>query len=108
MYVDSNTRCGSVHRIAFELANGAIPDGMVLDHRCRTPICTNADHLEVVTRRVNTLRGIGPSAVNATKKCCGQGHPLSGENLYVAPGGKRVCKACRRATKARYLTRRVR
>jgi hypothetical protein len=27
---------------------------------------------------------------------CRQGHPLSGDNLYVAPSGLRVCRACAR------------
>ena len=33
---------------------------------------------------------------------CKYMHPLSGENLYVSPSGKRFCKACKRAYKAAY------
>lgn len=41
---------------------GEIPEGYVLDHRCRVRACCNPAHLELVTVRVNTLRGLGPTA----------------------------------------------
>jgi hypothetical protein len=53
------------HRLAYELAVGPIPDGLVIDHLCRTPGCINPDHLEPVTRRENTLRGETIAARNA-------------------------------------------
>ena len=31
---------------------------------------------------------------------CKYMHPLSGDNLYISPSGKRLCKACRKAYKA--------
>lgn len=46
-----------VHRAAYELARGPIPDGLVIDHLCRIPICCSPAHLEAVTNRENTLRG---------------------------------------------------
>lgn len=33
----------------------------------------------------------------AAQKLCKRGHPLSGENLYIAPNGSRVCRACKTA-----------
>lgn len=45
------------HRVLWEMANGPVPRGMVLDHRCRVRCCVNPAHLEPVTVRVNTLRG---------------------------------------------------
>ena len=33
------------HRHAFETLVGAIPDGLVLDHLCRTPACVRPLHL---------------------------------------------------------------
>jgi hypothetical protein len=84
------------HRLAYEIAHGPIPQGLVIDHLCRNRRCCNAAHLEVVTSRENVLRGIGPSAMNARKDACDNGHPFVGENLYVWKG-HRGCRACRRA-----------
>lgn len=39
---------------------------------------------------------------NAAKTHCLEGHPLSGENLYVPPSGGRHCHECRRAAKRRH------
>lgn len=47
---------GSVHRahrVSWELVNGAIPEGMDLDHRCANRKCVNPGHLRVVTRSEN-------------------------------------------------------
>ena len=33
---------------------------------------------------------------------CKYMHPLRGDNLYVSPRGSRSCKACRKASKAKY------
>lgn len=48
---------GLSHRIAYEWLVGSIPDDKQLDHLCRVRNCVRPDHLEVVTSRVNTLRG---------------------------------------------------
>jgi hypothetical protein len=83
-------------RFAFEMFKGKIPDGLTIDHLCRVRCCVNPDHLEAVPIRVNILRGENPPAKNGRKTHCNQGHPLSGENLYIAPSGKRFCRICRR------------
>ena len=41
-----------------------------------------------------------------TKTHCLKGHPLEGENLYVKPNGRRVCKICKRIHKTRSRQRR--
>lgn len=44
------------HRLAWELANGPIPGDLTIDHLCREKRCVRVEHLELVTRRENTLR----------------------------------------------------
>ncbi len=49
------------HRFAYEYFKcEAIPEGLEIDHLCRNHKCVNPDHLEVVTRRENVMRGINP------------------------------------------------
>ena len=85
------------HRIAYEIVVGLIPSGLQIDHLCRNRACCNPAHLEPVTRRENLMRGNGPAAVNARKETCPHGHDYAGANLYVAPNGRRGCRACRQA-----------
>lgn len=42
-----------VHRVAYELKVGKIPDGLVIDHICENPSCFNIEHLQVVTNQEN-------------------------------------------------------
>jgi len=89
-------RVDYAHRFAYLKFVGEIPAGKQIDHLCRNRDCVNPRHLEVVTQRVNMLRGECPSAVNARRTHCIRGHKLSGRNLYVTPTGKRQCRECRR------------
>jgi hypothetical protein len=41
------------HRLAWELANGPIPKGMQVLHRCDEPRCCNPDHLFLGTQAEN-------------------------------------------------------
>jgi len=85
----------SAHRFAYILLVGAIPKGMQIDHLCRNTRCVNPAHMEVVTGRVNVLRGNTIVAINAAKTFCDRGHPLTPENVRMENGSRR-CKVCRR------------
>lgn len=62
--------------------------------------CVNPDHLEPVTQSENLLRAEGVGKGNTRKTHCPQGHPYSGDNLYLAPSRpNRMCRACRRQSK---------
>lgn len=85
------------HRFVYELLVGSVPEGMELDHLCRIRRCVNPAHLEPVTGRVNILRGVSPSAVNAAKSHCSRGHELTGDNLvasFLQQTGGRRCRIC--------------
>jgi hypothetical protein len=95
--IHDTTRTVRVHRWMYEQLVGPIPRGLVIDHLCRNRACANPRHLEPVTRRINTLRGEGPSARSAARSHCDAGHPLTGENVYIRPGTTaRICRICRR------------
>ncbi len=49
--------CGGpvgAHRIAWELVNGPIPEGLLIRHLCNNPLCCNPAHLEPGTYAENT------------------------------------------------------
>lgn len=91
------------HRVAFVALGGHIPNGLQLDHLCRSRLCVNPAHLEIVTNKENARRGESPSAINGKKTHCVNGHPLSGDNLRTQVVSKshtmRQCKACHRIHK---------
>lgn len=95
-----NGTAARVHRVAWELEHGPIPDGMTIDHLCRVRACVNTHHMELVTGAENTSRAaeFRPSLV-ATH--CKRGHEFTPENTYVAPSGSRKCRTCRSAASRR-------
>lgn len=85
------------HRVAYELVVGKIPAAMQLDHLCRVRRCVNPAHLEVVTSRENSRRGVRSTVIREAR--CNRGHAMVGPNVYVRPGdGREVCRACRTAS----------
>jgi hypothetical protein len=95
------------HRASVILHGQKIPDGMQIDHLCRNRACVNPDHLEIVTARTNTARGLSPSAINARKRSCSKGHPFDERNTYWAPNGTRSCRECRNQASRAYRARRA-
>lgn len=83
-------------RAAYEIAIAPIPAGLCIDHLCRNPSCVNPMHLEAVTWKVNTLRGISPVAERATATHCPRGHVYSESNTRTTARGHRECILCYR------------
>lgn len=83
-----------------------VPEGLECDHLCRNRKCVNPAHIEFVTSRENTLRGIGPAAQNAKRIYCKHGHPLCGGNLRIDRDGNRGCKTCNRIHARNYRRKR--
>lgn len=82
----------TAHRASYRIANGALKDGLVIDHLCRNRSCCNPLHLEEVTSRENTLRGDkGRLHVK-----CANGHTFTEETTGRHRSGRRFCLICRR------------
>lgn len=111
-------RARLAYRLAWEHFLGAIPEGMTVDHLCASRVCVNPEHMELVTREVNSSRG-RPSAPVRTdpdapkfrlpdarrevplivrrRGVCRRGHDLTTPGATsTTKRGDRVCLACRR------------
>jgi hypothetical protein len=109
------------HRWVWELINGPIPKGMVVDHVCHNEAvkrgeceggitcehrsCVALDHLRLVTQQENVMAG----RHNIDNRShCNQGHPLIKENIMIRKNGKRECAECNRVrARAAYAKKKV-
>ncbi|MFG2677063.1 HNH endonuclease signature motif containing protein [Streptomyces sp. NPDC048445] len=101
------------HRLVYETFVGPIPDGLTIDHLCHRAEeckggfgcphrrCCNPSHLAPEDSVANTMRGNSPSAINARKTHCQNGHAFNAVNTSVSRTGKRTCRPCRAAWKQR-------
>lgn len=74
------------HRVAYELEHGPIPNGLDIDHLCRTTLCVNPLHLEACSRKENYRRGLHTNK----KSHCKRNHKLIKKNLDK----KGQCRLC--------------
>ena len=89
----------AVHRLVWAEANGPIPDGVVIRHKCDNPPCYNLDHLEPGTKKDNTQDMIARnrnSNGQKDKTHCKHGHEFTEFNTYITKQGWRHCRTCDR------------
>ena len=94
------TRQIKAHRWMFEHFGGTYPEGRPhLDHLCRVRSCCNPIHLDPVSNRENTRRGLAGHARAAQLRAithCPAGHLYDEANTYIAPNStSRHCRTCK-------------
>lgn len=101
-HIRSGGKNVAVHRLAWVIANGPIPDGLFVCHKCDNPPCCNVEHLFVGTAAQNNAdrdaKGrtrFAEHHYNSVKTHCIHGHPFDNENTIIFRG-KRICRSCGR------------
>jgi len=100
----------SPHRVAWQVLNGDIPVGIIIDHNCHNEAllagqckggnncqhraCINIEHLRAITQAENTKAG---ARVMANNTHCKHGHSIE-SNLAKRPNGRSFCVACRQVS----------
>lgn len=111
--VDGVSTVKGGHRIMWELFNGPIEKGMVIDHMCHNEAwangtcdsnpcthrrCVNPSHLRAVSHKENMQAG--KSGFNENSGYCRKGiHEWTEENIYTN-GAQRWCRVCAKENKA--------
>lgn len=106
VHVKDKAKTVRAHRLFYEIFCGNIPNGLVIDHVCRNIICVNPEHLEAVTSKENTNRGINH---NRIKTHCPIGHEYTDDNtLHQKKSNGYISRKCRRCNIEKSKARRLR
>lgn len=100
--VDLPGRRVFVHQLVAEAFIGPRPDGQEVRHLNGDPADNRVQNLAYGTRSQNVAdairHGTYRNAIaekNAEKTHCPRGHEYDDSNTYLAPSGRRFCRACK-------------
>jgi hypothetical protein len=101
------TRCArKVHVLVALAFIGPRPEGQEvrhLDGNCQNNVAGNLVYGSHSENEMDRVRH--GTHHNARKTHCRRGHPFDPENTFIRPNGRRECRACRRASRARWASR---
>jgi predicted metal-binding protein len=82
------------HRVAWAKANGPIPKGMHICHKCDVRNCVNPEHLFLGTAKDNMRDKVSKKRDrNSSKTHCKHGHEFTEANT-MRNGSGRKCRTC--------------
>lgn len=93
------------HRVAWELVNGPIPEGLHVCHRCDNRKCVRPDHLFLGTRSDNMQDMSAKGRGWGSRLICRAGLHRIDDNPIRLPGGGRRCRECARRNMREYVAR---
>jgi hypothetical protein len=104
-------RSQQVHRLAYALFKGPIPDNLCVLHKCDTRLCANPDHLFLGTQTDNMrdcwLKGRHTGQIlMRLERCRRCGNEKTKENTVIRRSGRAECIPCRNADNMKYRARR--
>jgi hypothetical protein len=107
-YREGGKNCHTTaHRKAWELANGPIPAGFQVLHRCDNPPCCNPAHLWLGTHRDNMADKVAKGRQSRLGRPmlthCKHGHAYTGNNVMVLSNKGKRWRTCRTCHNARSL-----
>lgn len=82
------------HRVSLAIHGTAPEPDKDVDHLCRNRACVRPDHLQVVDRRTNIVRGEAASAASAGGVACPRGHDLTAPRAWGQSSSGRYCRLC--------------
>ena len=102
--------CGSAegerHHVDGDTVNNASANVRMLCRRCHMLEDGRLERFRGMAKARSADAVAAAAAEKRARTSCKRGHSLSGENLYLAPDGTRVCKTCRHAHKRAHRARR--